>query len=597
MGEETQRPVEEITGKTVEAATKTESSIPEKPKNEQLRWAMISGGLMTLAFSFLLALYAPLELFFTNIDEFRFGFSALCPELLQLFGLLLMAGMAAFAFCYVLYDRLFDVVLMAGLIVYVCTYVQGMFLVGNLPPVDGSPIQWGSYRAEMLQSLILWAVVFVAVVLMVRFLGMKRMYKVASGLSAFFTAILLVTLVTVCLTNDGLAPKPEAVVTDDEMLTMSENQNLVVFIIDAADASTFTELMETDDPEFRDILEDFTYYPNTVAAYPFTRQSIPFILSGQWDENREPFFEYTNRAYETSPLLNRLKEEEYRIGIYEEEVDYSGEGIYDFENVHQSRFVFSSTKKLLKAEMKLVWFKYAPFPLKKYVRVDMQEFNKLLLLEDGAEAFSPNNGEFYGALCESDVERVSARCFRFIHIEGAHVPFRYDQNVNVIPEEEGSYPLNMECSMTILKTYLQKLKDAGVYDNTAIVVMGDHGYGYNREIPIVGRMNPVLAVKGIGESHEMYTSQAPISFEDLQTAYDRLLDGVTGEDVFDAREGDDRPRRCLLFFYQEENHMMEYVQTGHASDIETMIPTGEVFDAPQNGHGGGKPGPKMERVP
>ena len=138
----------------------------------------------------------------------------------------------------------------------------------------------------------------------------------------------------------------------------------------------------------------------------------------------------------------------------------------------------------------------------------------------------------------------------------------------------------MACAMTIVRDYLDKLKEAGVYDNTAIILLADHGYGYEREIPIVGRGNPVLAVKGRGEQHPaMARSEAPISYEDLQEAYQRLLQGKASGEVFDAKEGQNRPRRILLYPYMKEHVMAEFMQTGHAFDIETMIPTGREFHA------------------
>ena len=267
------------------------------------------------------------------------------------------------------------------------------------------------------------------------------------------------------------------------------------------------------------------------------------------------------------------------MGIYEEDLICGTQQAADIENLDFTRWKFVGTWPVLKAELKLVWFKYAPFPLKRLAHIHMDDFNRLLILENGARAFHANNQDFYQDVTEETVETGREKCFRFYHIEGAHVPFRYDENVRVIPESQGSYPQNIRCSMTILAQYLRQLKEAGVYDNTAIVIMADHGYGYQREIPVVGRGNPLLAVKGIGERHPLEISQAPISYEDLQEAYQRLLSGAESKDVFDAQEGQQRSRRFLYYQYLDEAHMEEYEQTGHAFDITPMKPTGKKYDA------------------
>lgn len=534
---------------------------------------------LTFAISFLLTLYAPLEMYFTNKEEFHFDALVLLPELLKLFLLVAAAGLICFGLCYLIFGKLYHVALVAAVVVYVCTYIQGMFLVGNLPPLDGTTIDWSEYTGQHTMSIILWIAVSVAAVLLVRFLKMKKMYSAITGCSAFLTAVLLSTLVVVCWQYDGLSPKSEAVVTKENEFTMSTEQNFVIFVIDAADSATFNQMLQTDYPQFRDVLEDFTYYPNTVCAYPFTKHSIPFILNGTWYENQADFYEFTTQAMDESPLFRTLKSQDYRMGVYEEDFVYENEHIFDFENVKKIQYKFSSFRQLARAEAKLVWFKYAPYPLKRYAKVDMQEFGRLLSLDNDVAVFSANNVDFYQDAKNMEIIKTDDKCFRFIHIEGAHVPFRYDKDVKLIDESEGTYLQNMECSMTILAEYLGQLKEAGVYDNCAIIVMADHGYGYEREIPILGRANPLLAVKGVSENHEMQVSEAPISFEDLQEAYQRLLAGKPGDQVFDAREGEPRVRRFLAYLYEQDEYIQEYKQHGYASDIMTMEPTENLYMA------------------
>lgn len=70
----------------------------------------------------------------------------------------------------------------------------------------------------------------------------------------------------------------------------------------AADARFVTPMLE-ENPDYREIFEDFTYYPNTVGAYPFTMMAIPHILSGEWFENQESFWDYNVNAFKNAPLF------------------------------------------------------------------------------------------------------------------------------------------------------------------------------------------------------------------------------------------------------------------------------------------------------
>lgn len=536
----------------------------------------IPGAALSFAGCFMLALYAPLELLFNNTREFRFGFRILFPQLLKLFGIGLPLCLAVFALCYVLCRRLYDIVLCVGIAAYLGAYVQGMFLSGHLPPLDGTTIQWDQYTGQNILSITVWLAIFLGIGLAAFFLRRKGIYRIVTAVSAFLTAVLLVTVIASGIINHGFSDPAKYALTKNNEFTMSSDQNLVVFVVDATDSRTFSEMLAAEDPQFADVLEDFTYYPDTVGAYPFTKLAIPYILHGQWYENQEDFFKFTDRAVSESPLLTALREKGYQSGIYEEDLYWIGsESLKDLDNIEPFRYQLSSSTQLIKEELKLVWFKYAPWPLKRCVLVDKDRFNHLLLLPDGLVPFNDDNSDFYQTLQSSDVTVIPEKCFRFIHIEGAHVPFRYDKDVNLI--ENGTYEQNIECSMTVVAAYLQKLRDAGVYDNSAIVLMADHGYGHKRARALIGRLNPLLAVKGVGEKHPMGISEAPISYEDLQEMYRRLLNGAPGTEVFDAREGDTRTRRTIMYDFKEEDQMAEFVQTGHAFDIETMIPTGRIY--------------------
>ena len=502
---------------------------------------------------------------------------------MKLFGILLAVCVVGFGLCYLIHNRLYDLALVLGGIGYCIAYVHGMFLVGNLPPLDGTDFSWSDYHKEAVISLIVCAVIAVIFILLVRFLHMKKTRKVIAGLSLFFTAILVVTGVTVGITNNGFQRKPLMAVTKNNEFQMSSDTNMVIFLMDAVDSKAFRQLLDGDDPEYAQTLADFTYYPNTVGAYSFTEHSIPYILTGQWFENQEPFEDYTAQAMAASPLLNRLKAEHYRIGMYEEDLRCTEEQAAEFENVEKTTLRFTSFSAIAKEELKLVWFKYAPYLLKRAVHVDMNRFTMIVEPVSDSELYHYVNWDFYPDAQNAQITTVSDKVFKFIHIEGAHVPLRYSKDVTIIGSDQGTYDQNLQASMTVLKQYLDDLKAAGVYNNTAIVVMADHGYWTYWDDKLLGRSNPLLAVKGVGESHEMKISEAPISYEDLQECFSRLLDGDASDQVFDAKEGDQRIRRYLSYNYLEEGHIVEYEQKGYATDLSTMVPTGRVFDAKDPG--------------
>ena len=130
--------------------------------------------------------------------------------------------------------------------------------------------------------------------------------------------------------------------------------------------------------------------------------------------------------------------------------------------------------------------------------------------------------------------------------------------------------------MKVADTFLKKLKDAGVYEKSTIIIMADHGYQAGSESNL-DRFNPLLMIKGYNETHAYAVNEAPISYLDLPEAYNRLLDHKTAAECFDAKEGDQRDRRILYFVYLQEDLIQEYSQDGYASDYENLKPTGNEY--------------------
>lgn len=366
---------------------------------------------------------------------------------------------------------------------------------------------------------------------------------------------------------------------------MSGEQNFVIFMLDAADSREFSYLLEQN-PEYRDIFADFTYYENTVGAYSCTRYAVPYILSGKWYECDTSFEEYMEDLYDKSPLIEELENRNYRIGLYEPDLHAQNNDVLRFDNIFEAEFKVKSYFGMARQELKLVGYRYAPYWLKKYCVLKQAAFDEQLEAGEGSGEItaSMENRVFLdhlnaGGITVDDTENS----FKFIHLEGAHSPYVYDAEVNIIDESQGTYAQNMEASVTLAERYLSALKKSGTYDNTAIIVMSDHGFNQDIDNADMGdnpfmRQCGLLLIKGVGEKHDtMQISEAPVSYEDLQEAYRRLLDGAWSDTVFDCREGDHRDRRYLWYAVTDEDYLVEYQQTGYASDLSTMLPTGREF--------------------
>ena len=535
----------------------------------------LSGILLTAAISFMWMFYAPLQLFINNLSEFKFDFLAILPALLLMLSAGLVTGLLVYGLCYKLSRHLYAGLVIFGVIFLIATYIQGNVLISDLPALDGTRFNWAGYSAQRVQSLVLWAVVTVLVFVLYIKLRSTRFFRTVNYISFILLLTLFSTLIVNGFRNNAFTKRESPIVSRTDEFTYSSGQNFIILMLDAADSGTFRRMMETEEPEYEKIFEDFTYYPNTVGCYTYTRHAVPYILTGKWMENQKPYVEFETEAMDESPLFRMLEEKNYRMGLYETELTYDNDHIFRFENIKNGRYSLDSIGEFARQNFYAVWFQYMPYQLKPLLSHEDMISNIQNRAVGSVDAFVYDDSVFYNNVLEEDFNVTDQNCFRFIHLDGAHVPFRYDKDVNVIPIEQGSYGQNMQASMTLTAAYLQKLKDYGVYDNSVIIVMADHGY--SEENVLFGRANPLLLVKGIQESHPMVISEQPVSYEDLQEVYRKLCDGESSNNLISYGEQETRSRRFLIYDYNDETVIRECVQDGYASDFDHMRETGNVY--------------------
>ena len=545
---------------------------------------LLPGIVVAVAISFLVFLYAPVDLYCSNISEFWFDFGILIRASLGLFLISAIVLLVIYTVLWLIHPVLYRIGLAGGFLALLCTYIQGNFLVKNLPPLDGTTIDWDSYTVLRTEDLVLWGIGLLVVVLMFIFLKKDLLSRTVMYLSGGLTLMLLITAVSVALTSGALQERARYQIGGDEQFAVSEDQNFIILVLDTVDSRTFAGLLETH-PEYAGEFRDFTYFENTVGAYSCTERAVPYILSGDWYENEETFDDYMRQMYQNSPLFQTLQERGYRMELYDEELYMDDDIAQMFGNIHRVDFALTSYTRFAKPLLKLIGFRYAPFELKKKCIFKIAAFDELIRVENAPEeiSFSQMDHIFKDRLDKNGINiQESEAKFQFIHLNGAHVPFIYDENMNIIDEEDGTYEQSMQAVILGAADYVEKLRESGAYDNTALIIMADHGY--NGSLGESGdeawmRQCPLLLIKGFGENHDtMQISQAPVSFEDLQEAYVRLLDGKQSEAAFDWKEGDVRERRFLKYSFLDEDHMQEYMQTGYAFDRDTMIPTGREYN-------------------
>lgn len=538
----------------------------------------ISAGIvLATTISFLLCIYAPIELFVSNQGDFWFDFGSLWPFALKLFGVFLIFQIIFFSVLRIISKTVYNIGIGLFFVVLAIFYVQGNFLVSTLPSLEGAKVDWSALSAGKISSIVLIAVVVIAVVLIYVFFKAVRFEKIVKYATLALCVMLTITFSTLCLTTKFTNKDRNILVTGHNDFTYSKDKNLIVFVVDAIDNREFLKAIRRN-PEFSDTFDDFTYFGDTLAGYAYTKPSLPFIFSGKWYENDMPYEDYVAEALDNSPLIEKLRLENYKAGFYSQgSFDMPRQFSDVFENYIVATPDWKDQHSAFKTVIKMATIRYAPWQFKRF-GYDVYDFAAKAMTApslDDFDVIKMNNIEFYGRIKDGNpIELIEEKCARIIHIEGAHIPFQYNKNVEI--EADATYSTNMDACLTICDTYLKRLKESGVYDNTVVVIMGDHGFDIT-EKTFIGRMNPAFMVKGIDETNdEMKISNVPVSYENVAEVFVDLLDGEKTEQAF-SKYTYPEGRRFLLFEYGKENIMEEYRINVKADDFKDMTPTGNIY--------------------
>lgn len=528
---------------------------------------LINSYIITFVLCFMLFIFEPILMYATNINDFWFDFYIMIgPVLIVFLGFFLgicLIWTILYGISKLIWknDLIYKILLIIFFFVFLVTYIQGNYLSGSLPSLDGSSIDWSVFTTNNIVTLIIWLICLGFFIWGFRKFKVDKLFSYCTYFSLAIFGMLVVSFVSTFLTTDVLEKK-DGLITSNNFNNISINKNFLIFLVDAVDSRTFAEVLK-DKEEYKDTFDGFTYYKDALSAYPFTRDSIPFILSGIWNKNEDCFTDYSNKALNNSSFLEKLDQEKYDINLYDAELVWNNKRNYDVKNIGSFSNSNVNLLSFFKQEMKYIMFKYLPYMLKPLSKIEWMNFDLCV------DKYRWDLDENYQRITNNKLIKNDNNYFQFIHTEGAHVPFDYDSELKHI--EEGSYEDKIGATIKLIDSYLNRLKENDVFDNSVIVIMADHGYGG------ANRFNPIVLIKGIDDKGELKESDIPISFDDLQEGFKQLLDGKKSDELFGDIEKK-RERKFISYEYTQEDHMVEYKTKGKAYEVDKFEKTGEVFD-------------------
>lgn len=463
---------------------------------------------VSLFLAFTLGVYAPCELYLTNINEFWFSFSMFwwIPVLVGTGFMLIM-----FLIGLMLKDKTAYIYEAVLFVVSICLYMQGNFLNLRVGVMNGAEINWTQYRRHfIIDGLVLGLTVIVLGAFILWKVQISK--KIITVFSLFLTAIQAVALVVLLITGqDELkndASRYVQVVTDKGLYEVGSDSNIIVFILDMFDDSYFKEILDTE-PEIKKELDGFTYFSNFTGSYSTTNYSMAHLCSGKYFYNEGGGWnEWKQRISNERLYLDEILESGYQLSMYSNAIGgIVPRHLEASENYMEVPQKIGNKRHFTIDLYRLAATKYFPDFLKPYLWMTGTEFDEYKQLASEYNAYSTENLVFKERLEKYGISVGGAnKQIKFIHITGAHYPYLINENAQ---EVEPDSVTGVQCARGVLRIvgeYLEDLRENGVYDNSNIILAADHGYYWDGVLT-----NPLFAVKPHGASGELVINNAPVS--------------------------------------------------------------------------------------
>ena len=531
----------------------------------------------SLALSFILFLFGPLDLSHTAKDYVDYTVLEILPYTLKIWGIIFAA---MFLISWIPGGKLHVWIssLFAGLAA--AFYIQGNWLNIDLGALDGSAVEWQNYGDNALIGL----AVFTAIVL-IPFLIHFFSRKVWKGYVIFISVLLTVMqLIPLGMTlYDEYRNRPDSKVryifTKDKEYTLGK-ENLVVFILDYTGPEEIAKLLDKY-PDALDPFHDFECFDNYNTEYVGTFPGAAYLLTHQPFEPDIPpseWFEKIWHAEETESFYAQLKEAGWTTRLFNNP-KMSGKLVNEYGKFDNIKKVetdpeFTIDPGTYRKLIKLSFYRYFPLIMKAPFWLYTDEIDGMKILSEDEQTWDRYKSlEKYlnQRLTVSDEERV----YITYHYAGAHAPFRLNETGKAaVMTADGADQLAGH--LYVISQYIQQMKDYHIYDNSTVIITTDHG---NFEYP-----HSILYIKPAGQRQtEMTYNHAPVSQSEFMETIAQLAGlekGQFGRSVYEVPEDEERMRCATVRWMDPDypeipgkssNAMKEYCYIGDSDTVHQMV--------------------------
>ncbi len=522
-----------------------------------------------------------LSIYLANRNEIAFDLSDIVFALLCLF-----LTLSVILFLILFFSRRFLVFsnILTGLVVALslAIWVQSQILVWNFGQFNGQGIAWETWKIKMFIDGIAWVIIF-AVSLNI-FTKRKQNFKRGLVIGIYFlgSVSVLASFLTAPKNAESLIDKS----TYKDIFTFHPQNNVLIILLDDFQSDYFNYLANTYPDELKE-LDGFTFYRNTISRYPTTKTSLPSLVTGTIYRNEKGYDDYVKGSYKNFNIMQAYRNKSYSTWFVGQLQSIYPE-VISMENV-ASKLNNDNFYQLFEY-LDYGAFRALPTFLKPVIYNQGNWFFTFRLRAKYPPDFHGGDVRFLELFEKNaSVKKSRMGSFKFLHFFIPHAPWRVNENLQFDPDLKGEkgYIRQTRGAIRLASRMLLTLKKIGIYDQSEIVIMSDHGTGklaaMNSKndsdalslIPssVQSSSLALLLHKPANSKGKMITSDVPLELTDLACLLGLRNKDTTCRGFNMALAGRKRLRTFYYYEWQEE-----YWNTDHLPPMTEYIVNGPSYD-------------------
>ena len=496
----------------------------------------LAAGVLALAASAYLFVALPLLIY----DGNRAEFDATWPALLQPFALVGATVVVASAvLAALLPEHWFRRMMVLAAALCVLAWVQGTLLVWHYGPLDGGNIDWSQARWRGWIDATLW--IGALLVVDAKREQLARVLPRLAIVACLMQCVLAGWQLSRHAQLDGPAPAPASTT---QLARFSSRGNVLHILADGMQTGVVKDLLDEDGGKLSRQLDGFVLFEDNLGAFPYTHMSVPAMLGGRVYDNARRQDDFLAEALGRDSIFGAA-----RAAGFDVQAGIPGGGIRevyrhatDARIVELPGFVPSSSWRGARQESlelaDLSLFRIVPHFAKRYAYNDQAWLFQALFGSTAApgRAYLADHAFLrqFAATARRDAGRPA---YTYLHLMLSHRPIVMNRDCSyagrILPTDREHVRDQTRCALRSVVALLARMRALGVYDNTTVVVAGDHGaFVPPRTLPaggaqarqalalglspaMVGQARPVLLVKRPRAHGPLRRSEAPTSSVDI----------------------------------------------------------------------------------